>query len=98
MRRPDGSALPRALAAALAALALGVSLYAAQTPYPLFPLEELVRMMKSVGANWGGTTASIGKSDFAEAKRRLTRSREQLAVTITLWRDNKRDDAIKMLR
>jgi hypothetical protein len=55
-------------------------------------------MMKSVGANFGGTRTSLEQRDFEEAKSRLTRSREQLAVTITFWRDNKRDDAIKMLR
>ena len=54
--------------------------------------------MKSVGANWDGTSASIAKGDFEEAKARLTRSREQLAVTITFWRDNKKADAVKMLR
>lgn len=82
----------------LAALALSVPLCAAQSAYPIFPFEEFARMMKSVGANWEGTTASIAKSDFAETKRRLTRSREQLAVTITFWRDHKKDDAVKMLR
>jgi len=86
------------LLALLAVLALGVSLPAAQTAYPIFSFEEFVRMMKSVGANWDGTTALIRKSDFPETKRRLTRSREQLAVTITFWRDNKKDDAVKMLR
>ena len=79
-------------------LALGVSARALQTAYPIFPFEEFVRMMKSVGANWDGTAALIAKSDFAETKRRLTRSREQLAVTITFWRDNKKDDAVKMLK
>lgn len=55
-------------------------------------------MMKSVGANFGGTRASMAKGDYEEAKSRLTRSREQLAVTVTFWRDHKKDDAIKMLR
>jgi hypothetical protein len=82
----------------LAAAGLGVSLAAAQTAYPIFPFENFTRMMKSVGANWGATTASIARGDFAETKLRLTRSREQLAVTITFWRDHKKDDAIKMLR
>jgi hypothetical protein len=85
-------------AALVAAVGLSVSLAAAQTAYPIFPFEEFVRMMKSVGANWGGTTASIGKGDFAETKLRLTRSREQLAVTITFWRDHKKDNAVKMLK
>jgi cytochrome c556 len=90
--------LRRAGTALLAALTAGVALHGAQTAYPIFPIEEFVRMMKSVGANWERTTASIGKGDFAESKRRLTRSREQLAVTITFWRDHKKDDAVRMLR
>jgi cytochrome c556 len=80
------------------ALAVGGSLAASQTPYPLFTLEDFIKLMKSVGANWDGTSASIAKGDFEEAKSRLTRSREQLAVTITFWRDNKKADAVKMLR
>lgn len=92
------------MAALVAAGGLGVSLAAAQiaaaaqSTYPIFPFEDFVRMMKSVGANWDGTTASIAKGDFAETKLRLTRSREQLAVTITFWRDHKKNDAVKMLR
>ena len=70
----------------------------AQSSYPIFTLDDFVRMMKSVGANFGGTRTSIEQRDFEEAKSRLTRTREQLAVTITFWRDNKRDDAVKMLR
>jgi hypothetical protein len=98
-RRRGGAGPRRASALLLAALAVGAALGAeAQTPYPIFPIEEFVRMMKSVGANWEGTTASIDKGDFPETKRRLTRSREQLAVTITFWRDHKKDDAVRMLR
>jgi hypothetical protein len=82
----------------LIALAVGGSLAAAQTPYPLLAFEDFVKLMKSVGANWGGTGASITKGDFEEAKSRLTRTREQLAVTITFWRDRKKADAVKMLR
>jgi hypothetical protein len=36
--------------------------------------------------------------DFESAKSQLTRSREQLAVTVTFWRDRKRDDALKLLK
>ncbi len=97
---PAGSAgLPRrTLCGVVLVLALGGSLRATQTAYPVFTVEDFVRLMKSVGANWGGASASIAKGDFEEAKSRLTRSREQLGVTITFWRDNKKDDAIKRLR
>lgn len=70
----------------------------AQTAYPVFSVDDFVRMMKSVGGNWTGTRASIAKGDAEEAKARVTRSREQLAVTITFWRDNNRSDAVRMLR
>jgi hypothetical protein len=89
--------LGRAAAWLAAALLLPAGA-AAQSSYPIFTLDDFVRMMKSVGANFGGTRTSLEQRDFEEAKSRLTRSREQLAVTITFWRDNKRDDAIKMLR
>lgn len=79
-------------------LSVGVAIARAQTAYPLFTQDDFARLMKSVGANWGGTSASIAKGDFDEAKARLTRSREQLAVTITFWRDNQKTDAVKMLR
>ena len=42
--------------------------------------------------------ASLADQDYATAKERLTRSREQLATTITFWLDHERDDAIAILQ
>ena len=39
-----------------------------------------------------------GAYGFATAKARVIRSREQLAVTVTFWRDRGRDDAVTLLR
>jgi cytochrome c556 len=36
--------------------------------------------------------------DYESAKAQLTRAREQLAITVTFWRDKKKDDAVRMLR
>jgi hypothetical protein len=37
-------------------------------------------------------------ADYASAKAQLTRAREQMAITITFWRDSKNDAAVAMLR
>ena len=44
------------------------------------------------------STSLVGSSDYESAKAQLTRAREQLAITITFWRDRKKDDAVAMLR
>jgi hypothetical protein len=76
----------------------GLTAAAQQKAYPVFTPDDFVRMMKSVGQNFAAVDRSTAQQDFESAKGQLTRSREQLAVTITFWRDRKRDDAIKMLR
>ena len=84
--------------------AIGVCLFvaglepAAQKRYPIFTLNDLVNTMKMVDRNVGGANAALAANDFATAKARNTRAREQLATTITFWRDHKKDDAIKALR
>ena len=70
----------------------------AQRPYPVYTEYHLDRTMLVVGRNFAGATASLTDGDFRTAKERLTRAREQLAVSITFWRHNSKDDAIKMLR
>lgn len=73
-------------------------LVTAQKPYPIYTLDDFVKTMKTVGRNFGGVNASLAKNDFEAAKPQLTRSREQLATTVTFWRDHKREDAVQMLR
>ncbi len=55
-------------------------------------------MMKTAGRNFAAVNVSLSKNDFEAAKAQLTRAREQIAITVTFWRDNKKDDALKMLR
>ena len=71
---------------------------AAQKPYPVFTLDDFLKFMKTVGQNFGAVNASIASGDFESAKSQLTRSREQLAVSVTFWRDRKKDDALKFLK
>ena len=54
--------------------------------------------MKTLGPNVAGISASLSDGDFTTAKERTIRSREQLAITVTFWRDRGRDDAVTLLR
>jgi hypothetical protein len=75
-----------------------VATVSAQTKYPIFTPANFVDTMKTVGVNFSAVDAAIGSSDFSTAKAQLIRSRERLALTITFWRDRKKDNEIKMLR
>ena len=54
--------------------------------------------MKTLGPNVAGIRASLADGDFTTAKERTIRSREQLAISVTFWRDMARDDAVTLLR
>ena len=69
----------------------------AQKRYPIFTLKDFVTTMKTVGVNVERANTSIGNNDFATAKELITRSREQLAISIVFWRNNGKEDAIRML-
>jgi cytochrome c556 len=84
--------------AVLLATTTGGVLLAQQKTYPIFTRDDFVKFMKTVGQNFGAVNASVAAGDFEAAKSQLTRSREQLAVTVTFWRDRKRDDALKFLK
>jgi hypothetical protein len=81
----------------LGTLALAVTA-AAQTKYPIFTPANFVDTMKTVGVNFSAVNAAIAGKDFATAKAQLIRSRERLALTITFWRDRKKDDEVRILR
>jgi cytochrome c556 len=86
---------------ALAVLALSTIAAAAtaqQSEYPIYTQDDFVKTMKSVGQNFGAINTALTANDFEEAKGRVVRSREQLATTVTFWRKNKKEDAIKMWR
>ena len=70
----------------------------AQRPYPVYTEYHLDRTMTVVGRNFAGGTGSLAEGDFVTAKQRFARTREQIAVSITFWRHNEKDDAIQMLR
>ena len=82
---------------ALATVALAVTA-AAQTKYPIFTPTNFVDTMKTVGLNFSAVNTAIANKDFATAKAQLIRSRERLALTITFWRDRKKDDEVRILR
>jgi hypothetical protein len=67
-------------------------------PYPIFTPPNFVSVMQLLGPNFAAVNAALAKNDFENAKAHLVRSRELLAISITFWRDRKKDDAIKILR
>jgi hypothetical protein len=75
-----------------------VATASAQTKYPIFTPTNFVDTMKTVGVNFSAVNTAIGNKDFPTAKAQLIRSRERLALTITFWRDRKKENEIKILR
>ena len=93
----DSAFRPIALAL-LGVWTLTAAATAQQASYPIYTQDDFVKTMKSVGQNFGAINTAIAANDFEEAKGRVVRSREQLATTVTFWRKNKKEDAIKMWR
>jgi hypothetical protein len=81
----------------LVTVALAVTA-AAQTKYPIFTPTNFADTMKTVGLNFSAVNTAIARKDFPTAKAQLIRSRERLALTITFWRDRKKDDEVRILR
>lgn len=75
-----------------------VSLVRAQPRYPIFTEANLVRAMKTVGSSVASGNASLAANDHRTAKAQFVRAREELAVTVTFWRDRNKDAAVRMLR
>ena len=99
-RRPEAAAGFRCLLL-LTAVVLAPGGVPAQTPdpeYPVFTDEHLDATMKTLGPNVAGVRAALATDDLTLAKERVIRAREQLAPTITFWRDHGRDDAVDLLR
>ena len=101
--RASGSAArPRATlsiaALLLASASVWTSAQSEKKPYPIFTLEQYTNMMKTAGRNFGGVNVSLSKGEWETAKEQLTRAREQIAITATFWKDNKKEDALRMLR
>jgi hypothetical protein len=66
--------------------------------YPIFTSDHLNDAMKTVGLAFGLTRSAIEKNSTENAKDYLIRARDQLATTITFWRDRQNQDAIGILR
>lgn len=92
------------LAAALVIAALAVDAAPSQAQeqpkqkYPIFTADHLDEAMKTVGLAFTLARSAIDKNSPENAKDYLIRARDQLATTITFWRDRKNDDAISILR
>ena len=71
---------------------------AQKNPYRNYTEEKFVQNMQTAGRNYAAVTDLVARSDYESAKAQLTRAREQLAITVTFWRDRKKDDALKLLK
>ena len=69
-----------------------------KNPYLNYNEEKFVENMQAAGRNYAAVSTFIAGADYESAKAQLTRAREQLAITITFWRDRQKDDAVRMLR
>ncbi len=105
-RRSSGAGLARTLAGSLlvvvvvvvvVVLASGAAI-AQKNPYRNYTEEKFVQNMQTAGRNYAAVTDLVARSDYESAKAQLTRAREQLAITVTFWRDRKKDDALKLLK
>ena len=70
----------------------------AQRPYPIYTTDHLAATMETLGPNFTATMQTLAAADYATTKERLSRSREQLATTVTFWRDHEKDDATGYVR
>jgi hypothetical protein len=88
------------LVGALVIAVVVVNAAAAQkkNPYLNYTEEKFVENMQAAGRNYAAVSTFIAGADYESAKAQLTRAREQLAITITFWRDRQKDDAVRMLR
>ena len=67
-------------------------------PYPIYTADHLAGTMETLGPNFAAAVRALEAGDHPAAKERLARAREQLATTITYWRQRERDDGIGFVR
>ena len=96
-RRTCGLALVFVGAATLLA---GAALHAQDgpKPYPIYTADHLAGTMEPLGPNFAAAVRALDAGDYPAAKERLARAREQLATTITFWRQRDRDDGVGFVR
>jgi cytochrome c556 len=85
-------------AALTAVLATAAATSAQKNPYRNYTEEKFVQNMQSADRNYAAVKTFVAKTDYESAKAQLTRAREQMALTITFWRDTRKEDALAMLR
>jgi hypothetical protein len=66
--------------------------------YPVFTTDHLDEAMKTIGLAFTLARSAIDKNSAENAKDYLVRARDQLATSITFWRDRNNDDAVATLR
>jgi len=82
----------------VAASLVVVSALGQKSPHLQYTEDKFVQNMQAAGRNYAAVSELLTKNEYESAKAQLTRAREQLAITITFWRDRKKDDAVKLLR
>lgn len=83
---------------AIAVAAVNAAAAQKKNPYLNYTEEKFVENMQAAGRNYAAVSTFIAGADYESAKAQLTRAREQLAITITFWRDRQNDDAVRLLR
>ena len=86
------------LVAAATLSAAGLRAQDGPKPYPIYTADHLAGTMETLGPNFAAAVRALDAGDHAAAKERLARAREQLATTITFWRQRERDDGIDFVR
>jgi cytochrome c556 len=84
--------------ALVAAVAAGAVTSAQKNPYLRYTEEKFVDNKLTADRNYAAVKTFTAGADYASAKAQLTRAREQMAITITFWRDANNDAAVAMLR
>ncbi len=65
---------------------------------PIYTADDLDQSIQGVGRQFELINQLLRAGDFESAKVRVTRAREQVAPTISFWRNNEDSDAVEMLR
>lgn len=80
----------------VSSLVLGTAL--ALLAQPVFTVGDLDDAMRGVGRQFELASLAVTDGNFEEAKVRVTRAREQLAPTVSFWRNLRRDSAVAMVK
>jgi len=84
--------------ALIVVIATSVVTSAQKNPYLRYTEDKFVENKLSADRNFAAVKTFAAGADYASAKAQLTRAREQMAITITFWRDARNDAAVAMLR